>query len=133
MSAHLSSYRWRATYNDGFTLTEEPGNPVTQYRNIDRSKLRRFELLRADSHRSVFSMAFEPHQRLIWRRRFAQRLGGQHEIVHIIGKQWTRDGQNHQAIALFFEKDGTVEMFDRFDETHPFLQGVQFLPCENNY
>jgi len=132
MSAHQSSYRWRATYNNGFQLTEEPGNPATQYRNIDRSKLVCFELLRADTKETVFRMAFLPHQRLIWRRRFAQRLGGTCEIVHIIGKQWNRDGQNHQAIALFFEKDGTIEMFDRFDEQHPFLRGVQFLPFEND-
>jgi len=123
-------YWWRATYDNGETFTLQPGSTYNQYHNIDRTRLRVFELFNHDTGEVKVKLNFLPGQRLIWRTRHRLQVGGQDEVVHIVGKQMTVDGKNSQGIFLLFEKDGSVEFFDRYDAKHPFLQEVQLLPFE---
>lgn len=124
-------YAWRATYNDGTVINWN--TPGFSYSDINRDRLRLFELVSKESGESVLKIQVEPGDRLIWRNMTAIRPGGGVEIVQMVGKQRTMNGKNVQAIALFFERDRTVEMFDRFDPKHPFLRGVQLLPFEDWY
>jgi hypothetical protein len=126
----MSLYRWRAIHEDGFTLEEKPNDEFAVYSNINRKKLRVFELFNKETKEVKLSIKFYPGQRLIWRRRKEMAPGGKENTVHIVGKQQTINGANKQGIALLFERDGTVEFFERFDPSHPFLRPIKLLPEE---
>ena len=101
------------------------------YDKLNRLKLRLFEIVNKESGETALKIELQPGDRLIWRNMTALSAGKGAEIVQLVGKQRTVQGKNVQWIALFFERDKKVEFFDRFDQRHPFLYGVQLLPCED--
>lgn len=117
--------KWKAIYNNGTELNEAPS---VGYHEIDRTQLRFFQLL--DNDTIKINVEFTGTERLIWRRRVAIHSNRPQEVVHIVGKQTTVNGENHQWIALLFESDGRVEFFDRFNPNHPFLREVKLLEYE---
>lgn len=127
----MSKYKWKAIYKNGDTLDQvNTDGSKNGYGDIDRSQLVGFELW--DGKFRVFYTKIEPGQRLIWRRRTEMIPGqGQGEVVHIVGKQETIDGENIQGIVCIFESDGRMEATDRFDPNHPWLYPVQPIPEEN--
>lgn len=116
-------FRFRAHYNDGSTLTEDPTKEFANYSNINRHKLVMFELFNIENNQPVLKIKIDPGQRLIWRRRKAIEPGGDEKTVHIVGKQQTINGKNYQGIALLYD-DGTSEFFDKFNPKHPWLHPV---------
>lgn len=121
-------YAWRATYDDRTVVNWS--TPGFSYKDINRTKLRLFEIVHKVSDESVLKIELQPGDRLIWRNMTTIRPGRGVEIVQMVGKQRTENGKNVQGIALFFERDRTVEFFDRFDPKHPFLRGHKLHPYE---
>jgi hypothetical protein len=122
-------YAWRATYDDGTVIS---WNSVVgfSYNDLNRAKLRVFEIVSKESGETALKVELEKGDRLIWRNMTTIATGKGAEIVQMVGKQRTIEGKNVQWVALFFEKDKKVEFFDRFDEKHTFLRGVKLLPFE---
>lgn len=125
----IPRYAWKATYDDRTVVMWNA--PGISYNDINRLKLRLFEIVSKESGETALKVELQPGDRLIWRNMTAISAGKGAEIVQLVGKQRTVNGKNVQWIALFFEKDKRVEFFDRFDEKHTFLQGVQLLPFED--
>jgi hypothetical protein len=115
-------FYWRATYDNGETI--EKG----KYEDIDRERLRFFELLDEDGNVRV-KVKLEKGQRLIWRKRVELTPGEGEKVVHLVGKQETVEEKNVQGLCLLYE-DGTMEFFEKFNKEHPWLRPVVLLPEE---
>ncbi len=114
--------QWKAVYTDGTYLDQiEPSGNKNAYKDIQRDKLKYFELW--DKDRRIISLRFSKGQRLIWRRRTILRTGQEKQVIHLIGKQETVNGKNYQGIIAVFE-DGRVEVAGKFEEDHPFFKPV---------
>lgn len=114
--------QWKAVYTDGTYLDQiEPSGNKNAYKDIQRDKLKYFELW--DKDKRIISLRFFKGQRLIWRRRTILRTGQEKQVIHLIGKQETVNGKNYQGIIAVFE-DGRVEVAGKFEEDHPFFKPV---------
>ncbi len=121
------TFYWKATYDNGETIQQEPNK--VGYNDIDRDRLRVFELFDIETGQTKLKIKFEKGQRLIWRRREAMTTSGKMTIVHLVGKQETVKGKNIQGLALLYE-DGAVEFFEKFNREHPWLRPIELLPEE---
>lgn len=105
---------WKAIYSDGGSLEQfNAGGPENSYKNIDRTKLSRFELY--DQDRMVYSLFLREGWRLIFRRRnfiSMQKAGEKRWVVYLVGAQFTdQAGKNHKFINYIHES-GLVELDD---------------------
>lgn len=114
-------FKWIAYYNDGTLLEQiEDDGSKNAYGDIERDKLRYFDLVDRETNDKAFSMAFESGQKLIWRRRTDAMTG---EVVHIVGKKETVDGKRYDGIVAVFY-DGSIEVSDKWDDNHPWFANV---------
>lgn len=122
--------QWLATYTDGTTLGQYNGTGAEySSERIDRSKLASFALIAEDGSK-LLHIHFEPGQRLIFRRRVEQSVGGSPLVCHLVGWQQTIHGQNVQSIAYVFEEGARIEIAGRFQEGHRWFYPVEPVPCE---
>ncbi len=150
--------QWVAYYDDGTHLRQyKDDGSENKYADIDRSKLASFALydggaivnrddylkLRNDvaitpgadpgvyelATRKLLHLHLEPGQRLIYRRRVEQTVGGPATVCYMIGWQQTIIGENIQSIAYVFE-NGTIELAGKWREDHPWFYSVQAVPSE---
>lgn len=120
-------FKWYAYYDDGTILKQiESDGSKNAYGDINRDKLSHFALVDKDTDGHVFIMAFNPGQKLIWRRRTDIVSG---RVVHVIGKKQTVDGKRYDGIVAVFP-DGTIEVSDRWDDNHPWFANVVPHPEE---
>lgn len=118
-------YYWATVYEDGHRRVQldwqDPENEAKKnyYKDIDRDRLRRFEIWRDNT--MLFWLSFRPGQKLIWRRRVSIAPGkGVEMACHILGKQEKVNGKNVQGIIVLYE-DGRIEVSDRWRDDHPWL------------
>ena len=122
--------QWLATYTDGTTLGQYNGDGVEySSEHIDRSKLASFALI-GEAGDKFLQFHLEPGQRLIYRRRIEQSVGGSPTICYLAGWQQTIHGQNVQSIWYVFDEGARLESAGRFDETHPWFYPIDLVPCE---
>src|SRR4051812_486261 len=126
----MDTYIWKVTYTDGTTLQQiDPDGSKHAYADIDRRNIASFAILKDGN--IILSVPFTSGQNLIWRRRVEMNPAqGVVETCHIIGKQETVNGQNHQIVFAVFESDGRVEVSDKFDDRHPWFFPVIMNPHE---
>jgi len=116
-------------YNDGEErrLGKQADGSTLKYENIDRSRVSAF-CLEKDGQ-VILKLYLEEGQRLIWRKREYQPVGGDIKTIHLLGWQKKVGGENLQAICYVFE-DGHIEMAGRFRENHPVFDKIELLPSE---
>jgi len=106
---------WVAKYRDGQFVTQHKGNgEMMSADNVDRKLVESFSLLNGE--KIIFTLHLDPGQRLIYRRRVEQNVGGEQKVCHLVG--WR--GDIAQSICYVFE-DGQVEMAGAFREDHPWF------------
>jgi len=119
---------WTAFYNDQTSLPQfNADDSENKYADIDRAKLEAFALFQHGS--LLFALYLEPGQRLIFRRRIEQRVGGDQTVIYMVGWQQTIHGQNIQSIAYIFP-NGVVHMAGPWRDNHPWFYSIQPVPCE---
>lgn len=121
--------QWLATYTDGTTLGQYNDSGEVSSEQIDRSRLATFALISEDASR-ILQLHLEPGQRLIYRRRVEQSVGGSPVTCYLFGWQQTIHGQNVQSIWYVFDEGARIELAGRFQEGHPWFYPVQLVPCE---
>jgi hypothetical protein len=121
---------WRAVYEDGFCLEQfnAQGVEVAKYTDIDRVRLRQFIVI-GDDGKPILVLHLKPPSKLIYRQRVARSvMTGEETRVVLVGWQETRNGANFQSLTAIFPDH--LEVVDGFDEGHPWLYPVKFLPEE---
>lgn len=126
------NYTWRAIYDDGSELCQFNKDGLeNKYTDINRDKLIQFTLWNKDT--PILVVHLDGYKRLIYRKRYAViafgKRRGQKTLVHIVGWQQTKEGQNTQMICFVFE-DGHIEVVDRFYENHPWFYSIIFMDIE---
>jgi len=121
--------QWLATYHDGTTLGQYNDQGESSSEQIDRSNLASFTLLAEDGSK-LLTLHFEHGQRLIFRRRVEQSVGGPPIVVYLFGWQQTIHGQNVQSIAYVFNEGARIEWAGKFQEGHAWFYAVDPVPCE---
>lgn len=123
--------QWLATYTNGETLGQYNGNGVEHSsEQIDRSRLASFALI-SEAGDKLLQFHLEPGQRLIFRRRIEQSVGGlEQRVCYLAGWQQTIHGQNVQSIWYVFEEGARLESAGRFDENHPWFYPVEMVRVE---
>lgn len=104
---------WKAIYSDGKSLNQYNEGTVNKYTDIDRDKLKFFEIY--DGDKLILRIHLEEGKRLIFRKRVAQTLTGKKEVVYLAGWQKTVGKENIQSISYIFE-DGHIEMSGQWKE-----------------
>jgi len=117
---------WKAIYNDGGYLSQyNEDNSENSYKDIDRTKLSRFELY--DLDKLVFCLHIKEGQRLIFRRRNfieVSEKGEKRWQVILVGYQYNdATGKNHKVLNYIHE-NGLIELDDHRDD-------IQLLEFEN--
>ena len=123
---------WIAVYSDGSNVRQFDENGYeAKYSDIDRERLTEFHIVnREDETKTLFALALDPEQRLIYRRRIATSGNNEHRwSITMVGWQQTINGQNVQAISWVFP-DGGVIQTGRFRDDHRLFYGVELLPFE---
>jgi hypothetical protein len=113
---------WRAVYHDGAgKLTGECLNQYNNdgsenlYKDIDRFRLARFDLLRRDNDLPVFSLYLRKDRRLIFRRRNFIKSTGERFTVYLCGWQMTMatvGGLKNITSICYIYGDGSVALDD---------------------
>jgi hypothetical protein len=99
---------WEAEYNDGSVVTEAELGTTDL---VDRDRLTKFTL-RRDSGELVFSAFFDPHRKLIFRRRVFAAVNGEiKDIVYLVGWHNNVNGVSIKSICYIYS-DGHVEFDD---------------------
>ncbi len=115
---------WIAIYEDGSELAQynEDGTE-NKYIDIDRRKLRRFNLLLPDG-KIFYSLFIKPFQKLIFRRRTLVRMAVRseeetREVIYLVGWQQRVDSpdgiKNITAINYIYPQRGIMELDDTRD------------------
>jgi len=118
----MSPYFWRATYKEGTHVTSDN----VPYAEIDRRRLRRFEVVQRETGKALIDMPFEPADCLIWRKRVQIRPTGE-ERYHIV----CRERVVGQYFILYLnEATGEVKGTMRFDPSNALLCEPERLPFE---
>ena len=123
------SVYWKAVYADGTELLQcnEDGS-VNKYPDINRSKLKAFELYK--DGRLLFRMQLGKKKKLIYRRRVAKRLtGGAEAVVYIVGWHKKVKGKSLKKIAFVYE-DGHVEFKEDWEESSKWHYAPNLINCE---
>ena len=123
------TYYWKCQYNDGIEIRSKDGY---KYRDIDRTRLKKFVLLQVDNDKPVLVLNLSGNKRLICRTRTAINVQSKaRETVWIVGYQETVLYRltTLQVICFVFP-DGTIEVTDGFKEGHEWFYPVKFLPEE---
>lgn len=122
---------WIAVYNDETNLLQynEDGTE-NSYSDIDRSRLTEFHLLDREIDKTVYAIALDEGQRLIYRRRIATSGNNDHRwTITMVGWQQTIAGQNVQSIGWVFP-DGGIIQTGKFQSDHRLFYGIELLPFE---
>lgn len=123
---------WIAVYEDGTNLRQfDENGHEARYSDIERERLTEFHLVNKDDEaRTIFALALDPGQRLIYRRRVA--TSGNNEpkwTITMVGWQQTINGQNVQSISWIFPEGGIIQT-GRFREDHRLFYATELLPFE---
>jgi hypothetical protein len=120
---------WVANYNDGGHISNsEIFGAKSKYTDIDRSKLKSFELYL--DGKLIITLHLEPGQRLIYRRRATKNImGNENTAVHLVGWQKTINGSNVQSIAYIFE-DGHIELAGQWNNKHAWFYEPKLMEEE---
>jgi hypothetical protein len=126
--------QWLAVYSDGNVLPQfNQDGSQNAYGDIERSKLSEFHLMDPLTGDVFFSMALEPGQRLIYRRRVSMdgQSGLVNWVVYLVGWQETVGGKNVQSLNWIFP-NGQIINTGRFREDHPIFYSVELVGPEND-
>ncbi len=117
MSTELT---WKAIYDDGAELPQyNEDASENKYTDIDRNKLVRFDLLRKDSGRVIYSAHLQEGQNLIYRKRTLIEVtmgkdgGEKRVIVYIVGWRrsiMTNSGPKDIKAINYIHEDGSVAL-----------------------
>ena len=119
---------WRAIYRGGSLDQYNKDGSENSYRDIDRSRLMAFQLLRDES--VIITLHLDAGSRLICRRRrFLTEGISAPRTCYMVGWQRTDNGVNSQCMA-FVTEDGQIHLIGRARENHPVFYGVELLPEE---
>lgn len=114
---------------------EEINRLVRRKQLLHAQKIRQTEihldmLRKGQTERTVFKFMLKEGQRLIWRKRFVNTVGGGEQAWHLVGWQRTIAGENIQCIAYVSEVDGSVIMAGQWEGEHILLGNVELLDYE---
>jgi hypothetical protein len=121
---YYPEFNWRAIYNDNTFLNQyRKDGTANGYGNIDRTKLKSFEMYNTKDNKSILKLDLEPGQRLIARRRTWQDLNTNEIIgyVWLIGWQKTINGKNKQTVYHILP-DGKIEKHGKWFGGQPELR-----------
>ena len=118
---------WKVTYSDDSSYT----NKDIKYPEIDRDKLKLFQILRPNGTSRVTFHIKSPDQRLIVRSRVLRDMITSviKERAWLIGYQQTKQGVNLQVIMCLFQ-DGSIEIIDKFYDDNQFFKNINLRPEE---
>lgn len=123
---------WIAVYEDESNLQQwKPDGTENKYSDIERDRLTEFHLIDRETQKTVYAMAIDSGQRLIYRKRVA--TSGLNEAlwtIFMVGWQQTVAGQNVQSIAWIFP-DGSVISTGKFRPDHRLFYGIELLDFED--
>jgi hypothetical protein len=127
----MDDMKWVAEYATGGLPQYNEDGSQNNYKDIDRSRLKRFALYKLN--RVVFVLHISQGQSLIYRRRVAWcPLSGSQEQVWIIGTtKKVKGGTSIHDLHLIFN-DGHIEAFDKFSDKQDWFRPISFLPEEIN-
>ena len=111
---------WKANYqgedgklSDEFLAQFNDDGTENKYKDIDRFRLARFDMLNEDK-KVVFSLYLRKYQRLIFRRRtFIKVTTNEKVIVYLVGWQQTITtpvGQRNVTSIAYLHEDGSVAL-----------------------
>lgn len=108
---------WQAVYDDDSIFKAVHDDETkNKYANIDRFRLKRFELLR--NGKVFYKLFLNQGQRLIYRRRTLLHVGAKpnnlgqeisRDVVYLVGYQYTTEGKNYVVLNYIYN-DGTIEL-----------------------
>lgn len=126
---------WKAVYqkdgeldeNEFLSQFKEDGTE-NKYADIDRWRLGRFDLIRHEDNKAVYSVYLHSDQRLIWRRRTFKDLhsGEIKQVMHVVG--WvmtiqTPKGPKNVYAFNYIHEDGSISLDDH-------RENIELLPEE---
>lgn len=114
-------YWWLAEYKDGSVVRQHNDDgSIVSADSIDRDKLKAFSLMNGAD--CVVKLHILEGEKLVYRRRVEQSVGGPERACHIIGtrKYLGHDGDIAQSTLFVFEGGG-IEMISDFQENHPWF------------
>src|SRR3990172_12160943 len=116
---------WKAIYSNGEELLSlNPDGSISEYTDIDRSRLVKFVLLKDGI--PVIVIHLGGNKRLIYRIRSEVNPDGLQGRVHLAGWQENVGGKNVQAISFLFD-DGHIEFTDGFRDDIKWFKAPNFL------
>lgn len=117
---------WKAVYSDGKSLTQYNEGKVSKYTDIDRTRLKCFELY---SDKLILRVHLGDGKRLIFRRRVHINMQSQvKSIMYLVGWQKKVGNENIQSIAYIF--DGHIEMAGKWDESSDWFYSPNLIKEE---
>jgi len=127
---------WVAVYDaneEDYLFQYAPDGTENRYGDIDRERLKEFHVIDRKSNRTLFAVALEPGQRLIFRKRISMSgiVGEKMWEILLVGWQQTINGKNVQSLNWIFP-DGSIIQTGKFQEAHPIFYSVELLDFEKN-
>jgi hypothetical protein len=103
---------WRAIYKDGTFLSQYNGKEEHKYADIDRSKLKYFDLLETGNKNPLIRYYFDsPDKKLIYRKRNFLKSTGERSEIYLIGWQCGKV----QSISVLFP-DKSIHVIDKWQD-----------------
>lgn len=106
---------WVAIYEDGSKLEQFSEGKENKYKDIDRERLVRFDLIERATNKAVYSLYLQDGQRLIFRRRTLKPLDAKKPdvVIFLVGWQQTiltNSGPRNITVINYFYPDGSVSL-----------------------
>lgn len=106
---------WRAIYSDGSVINQK--EMQVSYEDLDREKLREFQMLRDGQVVLVVPLKEGQGGRLIWRRRVQVIPGGGHRFFYLVGKR-------SAFVSVMFD-NGAIVTDDNFSDEHVLYSEIE--------
>lgn len=110
----MKNLYWVANYitNQQLKQFNEDGTE-NNYKDIDRSLLRRFDMVESDTDKPIHSLYLDAGQSLIFRRRTFKKVGKPDVIVYLVGyleKIITPAGVHNKIVITYIHPDGSTSL-----------------------
>lgn len=109
---------WKAVYYDDSELLQYSDGVENRYKDIDRDKLKRFDIINEDKKKTILSVYFpkDENRQLIYRRRTFVEMGPEGQkrvIVYLVGWRqtyMTLVGPRNQIVINYIHEDGSISL-----------------------
>ena len=125
----MNELKWVANYSGGkqFPQFDPKSGAENKYKDIDREKLERFDLLNKETGKAIHSVYLREGQILVYRRRtFIKVKTNERSIVYLVGWKMdimTNSGVKTLTVINYIHPDGSIALDGA-------RNSIEFLPEE---